>query len=83
MQQHDHKYFSCRLPHDPGGQKVSKHGHDAYQNKGNSQCSNLVGNILLKYIIKKMLLIKTGTHKVLVRIANREDPDQTASSEAD
>ena len=30
----------------------------------------------------KMLLIKTGTHKVLVRIANGEDPDQTASSEA-
>ena len=25
---------------------------------------------------------KTGTHKILVRIANRGDPDQTASSEA-
>ena len=27
----------------------------------------------------KMLLFKTGIHKMLVRIANREDPDQTAS----
>ena len=32
---------------------------------------------------KKMLVIlKTGIHKLLVRIANREDPDWTASSEA-
>ena len=29
-----------------------------------------------------MLGIKAGIHKLLVRIANREDPDQTASSEA-
>ena len=29
-----------------------------------------------------MLVIKAGIHKTLVRIANREDPDQTASSEA-
>ena len=28
-----------------------------------------------------MLVIRTGIHKMLVRIANREDPDQTASSE--
>ena len=28
-----------------------------------------------------MLVIKAGIHKMLVRIANREDPDQTASSE--
>ena len=30
----------------------------------------------------KMLVIRTGIHKILARIANREDPDQTASSEA-
>ena len=30
----------------------------------------------------KMLVIRTGIHKMLVRIANSEDPDQTASSEA-
>ena len=27
----------------------------------------------------KLLVFRAGTHKVLVRIANREDPDQTAS----
>ena len=30
----------------------------------------------------KMLVIRLGIHKTLVRVANREDPDQTASSEA-
>ena len=30
----------------------------------------------------KMLVIRTGIHKMLVRIANREDPHQTASLEA-
>ena len=30
----------------------------------------------------KMLAIRVPVHKMLVRIANREDPDQTASSEA-
>ena len=29
-----------------------------------------------------MLAIRAGIHKILVRIANREDPDKTASSEA-
>ena len=29
-----------------------------------------------------MLVIMAGIHKMLVRIANREDPDQTASEEA-
>ena len=29
-----------------------------------------------------MLVIRTGTQEILVRIAHREDPDQTASSEA-
>ena len=31
---------------------------------------------------KKILVIRAGTHKMLVRIANRKDPDQTASLEA-
>ena len=31
---------------------------------------------------KKMWVIRAGIHKILVRIANREDPDQTASIEA-
>ena len=29
-----------------------------------------------------MLVIRIDIHKVLVRIANREEPDQTAPSEA-
>ena len=30
-------------------------------------------------LIKAKLAIRAGIHKMLVRIANREDPDQTAS----
>ena len=30
----------------------------------------------------KMLVIRAEIHKMIARIANREDPDQTASSEA-
>ena len=30
----------------------------------------------------KMLVIRTGIHEMNVRLANREDPYQTASSEA-
>ena len=30
----------------------------------------------------KMLVIMAGIHKTLIRIANRGDPDQIASSEA-
>ena len=37
---------------------------------------------LLFLFSNKMLVIRAGTHKFLVRIANREHPDQTASSEA-
>ena len=29
-----------------------------------------------------MLVYRAGNHKIIVRIAAREDPDQTASSEA-
>ena len=29
-----------------------------------------------------MLISRAGIHKIIVKIANREDPDQTASSEA-
>ena len=37
---------------------------------------------LLFLLLKERLVIRTGTHKMRVRIAKREDPDQTASSEA-
>ena len=39
-------------------------------------------NSLLFETSVKILVIRNGIHKILVTIANREDPDQTASSEA-
>ena len=47
--------------------------------------SKLIAENVLKFLIlisNKMLVIKAGVHKMLLRMANREDPDQTASSEA-
>ena len=41
-----------------------------------------ISNTFLFLFSTKMLAIRAGIHKRLVRIANREDPDQTASSEA-
>ena len=32
--------------------------------------------------LNKLLVFRAGTHKLLVRIANREDLDKTASEEA-
>ena len=37
-------------------------------------------NTFLILFSKKMLVFRAGIHKMLVRIANREDPDQTASA---
>ena len=39
-------------------------------------------NTFLFLLLNKMLCIKAGIHNIHVRIRNREDPDQTASSEA-
>ena len=44
------------------------------------QCT--VKKIFLSLFSNRMLLIKVGNHKMLVRITNREDPDHTASDEA-
>ena len=41
-----------------------------------------ISNNSLFLLANKMLVIRTGIHKMLVGIANREDPDQTASEEA-
>ena len=46
------------------------------------KCSKIL-NIFVFLFFNKILVIRTGIHKMHVRIANREDPDQTASSEAD
>ena len=39
-------------------------------------------NTFLSLFSNKILVISAGSHKILVRIANREDPDQTTSKEA-
>ena len=41
-----------------------------------------ISNTFLFLFSTKKLIIRAGIHKLLVRIANSEDPDQTASSEA-
>ena len=46
-----------------------------------SKCSK-ISNTFLILFSNKMLIFRAGIHKILVRIANWEDPDQTASSEA-
>ena len=45
------------------------------------KCSK-ISNTFLFLFLNKMLVIRPGIHKMHVRIANKEDPDQTASSEA-
>ena len=45
------------------------------------KCSKVSNTFHFLYT-NKMLVIRTGIHKMPVRIANREDPDQTASKEA-
>ena len=42
------------------------------------KCSKIV-NIFLFLYSNKMLVFRAGFHKMLVSIANRESPDQTAS----
>ena len=49
-------------------------------NNGNSKCSKISNTSLS--VLKKMLVMGAEIHKMIVRVANREDPDQTASSEA-
>ena len=46
-----------------------------------SKCFKILITFLVLFLAK-MVIIKAEIHKMLVRIANREDPDQTASSEA-
>ena len=43
------------------------------------KCSK-VSNSFTFLFANKLLVISAGSHKMLVRMANREDPDQTASS---
>ena len=41
-----------------------------------------IPNTFLLLFSTKMLVVRAGIYKMLVKIPNREDPDQTASSEA-
>ena len=45
------------------------------------KCSK-ISNTSLFLFSNKMQLFRAGVHKILVRIVNKEDPDQTASAEA-
>ena len=51
------------------------------QNNSTDKCSK-ISNTFPFLFLNKMVAFRAGIHKMLVRIANREDPDQTASSEA-
>ena len=53
----------------------------AYTIKIYDKCSKIL-NTFLFLLSTKLLVFSDGIDKTLVRIANREDPDQTASSEA-
>ena len=57
-----------------------------YYHKGNLilKCGKCykISNFFLFLFSNKIFVFMDRTHKMLVRIANREDPDQTASSEA-
>ena len=46
-----------------------------------SKCSKIFNTFPFLFATK-MLVIRAGIYKILVRIANRVDPDQTASLEA-
>ena len=35
--------------------------------------------MFLNFLLNKILVIRAGIHKMHIRIANRKDPDQTAS----
>ena len=56
-------------------------GDSHQRNSWYGKCSEILNTFLFLFAAK-MLVIRAGIHKTLVRLANREDPDQTASSEA-
>ena len=45
------------------------------------KCSK-ISNTFLSPFLNKISVIRAGIHKMYVRMAIRQDPDQTASSEA-
>ena len=59
---------------------ISNDCHTTERSHGGKCSKNL--NTFLSLFSIKMLVFRAGIHKMDVRIANSEDPDQTASSEA-
>ena len=55
--------------------------YDRYVYWSYGKCSKILNTFLILFS-NKMLVIRAGIHRMFVRIVNREDPDQTASSEA-
>ena len=60
--------------------RTPKSSSSVKEKHGYSNCFKIP--TLLFLFSYKMLVFRAGTHKMFVRIANREDPDQTASEEA-
>ena len=50
--------------------------------KNNYDKCSKISNTFLFLLSNKKLVFRAEIHKMLVKIANREDPDQTGSSEA-
>ena len=49
----------------------------------NDCCETMVNSLIFQtlvfLLVSKMLVIRAGSHKMLLMIANRDDPDQIAS----
>ena len=50
--------------------------------KGGKRCCGIIPNLYGHFSLSvlKMLVISAGIHKILVRVANKEDPNQTAEA---
>ena len=66
----------CLQGSQPGTIQTTLLNYTAY-----GKCSNYLNTFLTPFS-KKILVINAGIHQMPVRIASREDPDQTASAEA-
>ena len=61
---------------------MTKQYFPSTSSKGHTGKCSKISNIFLFLFSNKKLVISAVIHKMIVRIANKEDPDQTASAEA-
>ena len=63
---------------------LCKHSVISSESRTRSPTVNILKLLTLFFFLfsNEMLVSRAGIHKMLVKIANREDPDLTASSEA-